>query len=397
MRYPPYYDPTQYSYLDSLSALNHSNRALYRKFDTKFQSLLNDVYMDVVDDIGKDDQFMHVLLHRLAYIQDIQTRIDITEDLEEKIKDTLIKKGKSEEEISQTINKLCALKHYINKIYDILRDDKIKEIYKENNTEDNSLILDTKLYYILLDGKILFEEFLWFSQTIYHYTYEQDNTAIEAEYLPIYTNLCKDKVVTPINFFCLSLLDAARFRKRVLKGIDEPFSVKDFPLELRNFCFDQYIKHETEKRLAELKKDYDRPLEATWEEAQMELLTDEQVVFNQAKNDPMMSADIVRMSELFIAYLKNEMEIDDVPSAKQQQYCTYSVPDAPKTRDEIEEDIVRASKRSAQRFTHFLEVYEQKGYLDFRGDLPREIFEYLLERYDLTYSADNFIRFFRSE
>ena len=394
MRYhDPYYDPT----IGALSTISHQSMAFVRKFDAKYQAQLNEVYAQIIGYIGDDEQCMHNLLYRLSYIPDIQTREGIAEDLEEKIREVLTQKRKSEEEISQTIKKLDALKHYISQIDDFLRNDTVKEIYQKNNTKDNSFQLDARVYYVLLETKKSYEEFLWFSQTLYHYAHEQDDVTIEAENLPIYTKLFKDKIVAPIPFFCLSLLEAARFRERVLHNIDEPVSVKNFPLELRNFCFDKYIQYETERRLAELKKEYDRPLEATWYEAQMELLTDEQVVINQAKNDHEMSADVVRMSELFIAYLKNEMEIDDVPSAKQQQYCTYIVPDALKTRDEIEADIIRASKRSAQRFTHFLNVYEQKGYLDFRGDLPREIFEYLLERYDLAYSADNFIRFFRSE
>ena len=82
------------------------------------------------------------------------------------------------------------------------------------------------------------------------------------------------------------------------------------------------------------------------------------------------------------------------PSKKKQKYCTYIVPDAGKTRDEIEADLLRASQKSARTFANLLMAYRRDGYLDFRNEAPADIFEYLRERYELTYSAGNFTRYF---
>ena len=95
-----------------------------------------------------------------------------------------------------------------------------------------------------------------------------------------------------------------------------------------------------------------------------------------------------------------EVEIDEdgnIINYDSQKYCTYIVPNALKSRDEIEADTVRASKGSAQKFTHFLLAYEKNGYYDFRGEEPGDIFEYLNERYKLNYTRDNFVRYFKRE
>ena len=83
------------------------------------------------------------------------------------------------------------------------------------------------------------------------------------------------------------------------------------------------------------------------------------------------------------------------PTTKaKQKYCTYIVPNAGKTRDEIEADLERASKKSAKTFVNLLLSYEREGYLDFREESTPDIFEYLKKRYNLTYTSGNFARYF---
>lgn len=94
-----------------------------------------------------------------------------------------------------------------------------------------------------------------------------------------------------------------------------------------------------------------------------------------------------------LLYPKKQTEI--IPE-KRQPFCTYTVPNALKTREEVEIDLVRASKKSASTFARLLLSYMKNGYLDFRGEDPSEIFEYLQKRYDIThYRAGNFCRYFK--
>ena len=94
-----------------------------------------------------------------------------------------------------------------------------------------------------------------------------------------------------------------------------------------------------------------------------------------------------------LIYPKNQSEI--IPE-KRQPFCTYTVPNALKSREEVEIDLVRASKKSASTFARLLLSYMKYGYLDFRGEEPSEIFEYLQKRYDIThYQAGNFCRYFK--
>ena len=112
--------------------------------------------------------------------------------------------------------------------------------------------------------------------------------------------------------------------------------------------------------------------------------------------------DILRMAELFLTYLQDNMNllqnsqlVNITNNVTAFPYCTYIVTDTDKTRDEIEADIVRAAKKSAQTFANLLTNYKLKGFLDFRGETPKEIYEYMKERYNLTYSAANFTRYFK--
>ena len=77
-----------------------------------------------------------------------------------------------------------------------------------------------------------------------------------------------------------------------------------------------------------------------------------------------------------------------------QKYCTYIVQNDFKSADDIEADLVRASKKEAKTFINLLLAYERQGYLDFRGEDAGDIYEYLKERYNLSYSRGQFVRNF---
>lgn len=98
------------------------------------------------------------------------------------------------------------------------------------------------------------------------------------------------------------------------------------------------------------------------------LLRNEIKVFDEFAEDHDMNPEAVRMARYLIERLKDELGVSD----RSQPYCTYSIPNAAKSRDEIEADILRMSKEEAPRFARFLISYERQQLFDFRGD-SREI------------------------
>lgn len=99
-----------------------------------------------------------------------------------------------------------------------------------------------------------------------------------------------------------------------------------------------------------------------------------------------------------IEELENEQtDVASIPASDvvPEDFCTYIVPNAAKSREEIEADLVRGATKSAKVFATMLMRYEKEGYLDFREEPISDIFEYLKERYTLTYDLDNFRRVFK--
>ena len=72
-----------------------------------------------------------------------------------------------------------------------------------------------------------------------------------------------------------------------------------------------------------------------------------------------------------------------VPKGKNlsEDFCTYIVPGAAKSREELEADIERASHKSASIFARLLKSYKDHGFLDFRGESASDIYAYFKERY----------------
>lgn len=95
----------------------------------------------------------------------------------------------------------------------------------------------------------------------------------------------------------------------------------------------------------------------------------------------------------FITFLRNKID-ESCTDSPRIDFCTYIVPGVEKSRDEIETDITRVSKKSAQVFSNLLMNYRSRGYLDFRNEPVSEIFEYLKTRYKLPYSFDTFRKAF---
>ena len=187
-----------------------------------------------------------------------------------------------------------------------------------------------------------------------------------------------------------------------------------FPVTLRNACFDIYIR----LRAQQIKKDIlqeETLLKVPTPEELLQILVNEELenvqMYTEKHNGKIVEYSfleipteyLLKWANLFIEYLQdmiaNHRPIPTKHEPKKllprMPYCTYIVPNAPKTRDEIEADIVRASKKSAQTFANLLTRYREKGYLDFRGESPHEVYEYMKERYLFDYTEGNFSRYFK--
>lgn len=100
--------------------------------------------------------------------------------------------------------------------------------------------------------------------------------------------------------------------------------------------------------------------------------------------------------DMFASTVKDDEKEQNIQIINRKTpYCTYIIPGAEKSRDEIEADLERASKKSAATFCALLIRYEKLKYLDFREESVTDIFEYLKERYHLGYLEDNFTKAFR--
>jgi len=98
------------------------------------------------------------------------------------------------------------------------------------------------------------------------------------------------------------------------------------------------------------------------------------------------------LSSYQLAYLSECIENLRQAADASPSYCTYIVPGTDKTRDEIEADLANASRQSAAKFREFLHNYRVNGYLDFRHEVPAQIYTYLHARYNLPYDMGNFTR-----
>ena len=89
-----------------------------------------------------------------------------------------------------------------------------------------------------------------------------------------------------------------------------PVPVKDFPISLRNYCFDQYISTCAYDDLKVLLKDNDRLNAPDMEDAKRELLKNEVKAFRQAAENKA-DDNVMRMAEYFIRYLRQNMGFEN--------------------------------------------------------------------------------------
>jgi hypothetical protein len=391
MRTQPFND----SPMPDFSAIN---RSIAWMTDPTLPALLEKTYQVIITNRDARPFFL-VAYDALSEITGYNKRLNVAYQLKDRLLNYLKSRYMEGEELDKQSDEFESLIHYLQMLdHSCSHCENIYKLYRDNPNVPTQKI-DAIVYYHFLQYNDHKDEFLWLSQAKFHFAHIEKDESVNRLYLPLYVHLFKDKyVASPAINFCQSLLETQQYIQQILKGDKcEPVTVKSFPIELRNYCFDQYIENKADEALKILSEDNDRPDPATTYEAKMELLSVEESVFDDSADDPDTNPEAVHMAQYLMDRLKDDLGIVDTSSAKSQPYCTYISPNAPKPREEIEADIVMASKRSAQRFANRLLAMNRLGYLDFLGDTPKEVFDYLHQRYDLPYSAENFVRYFRSE
>jgi hypothetical protein len=221
------------------------------------------------------------------------------------------------------------------------------------------------------------------------------------------------KIVTNSGFdFCRGLYYAEGAREWLINGETEQHhelpTLDTHDLEFINQCYDLFVSYQierirkncsiSEQRLKKESEYYEELLKNLRRENSQENRQKYADILTQKAYDSLFA----RLRDL-MSYVTQRMKMEQtkeellqLTSKKpKQKFCTYIVPNSGKTRDEIEEDLIRASQKSANTFVRLLLSYEENGYLDFREESPADIFEYLKDRYNLKYSLGNFTRYFK--
>lgn len=377
-------------YLPPLPDLSAINRNLAWMTDPNFRALIDNTYQAIISNQG-EKPFVITIYDELCKIIGSNKRLNVAYEIKDNLISYLESRYKESNERKKQVKEFNSLIHFLQVLDRIDCDKNIEEFYRKNPNIPIQR-LNSFTYYYSLNKHIDHDEFLWFSQLHFHFAHIE-KTSIDTTYLPLYTNCFKNIYVAhPAIYFCQSLIEAQHFIDKALKGENcPPVTVKSFLIHPRIYCFDKYVESLSKEKLKELLKDNDRQDIPDDDEAKEELLRDELKACDKVVEKPSINQEAVKMARYLIERLKDDLGLSD----KSQPYCTYSLPDATKTRDEIEIDLRRASKHGAPRFARLLLHYEKQNLLDFRGDSPREIFDYMSERYDLEYTAGQFIRNFK--
>ena len=387
------------SYYDSLPNFSAINKSVAWATDPTLPKLLEETYLSIIR--SKDERpYVEIAYHALSEIVGYNKRLNVAYNLKDRLLSYFQSRYVEGEDLKKIDDDFESLIHYLQVLDRAAgHSEAVNKLYK-NNPKTPVQRLDAIVYFFVISKDVEADDFLWFSQALFHYVHIV-NKPIETTLLPIYAYSFKDKIIAyPAINFCLSLIEAMELINKMCYPKSCPaVTVKSFPGAKRNMCFDKYVDIQAQKELKILLEDNDKKEVSNLYDAKYELLDDERTVFDEYENDPDSHPEAVKMAKYLIERLEDDLGIDEKEEDNiiSQRYCTYIVPGALKSRDEIEADLREVSKRSAQRFARRLIVYEGNGYLDFYGDTPKEVYEYLKKRYRLTYSQDHFIRYFRPE
>ncbi|MBR4562896.1 MAG: hypothetical protein IKO26_00380 [Paludibacteraceae bacterium] len=247
MHYHPSYDP--------LAGFDALNRSFAWAFDAEFQKMANATFETIISN-KNDDPLLMAANDALPSVK-TRKRLEVAQWLESKLLDYWTTHHVEDKEIKLLEQDFHSLYHYLLTVQDcISADENIQSIIREN-PDTPSQRIEAIVYYLLIKHPNHKDEFLWFSQAHYYYAHTVKDSTMDYINLPLHAFLFKNKYLAyPAIVFCQSLLEAMHFVKRVFDGNEcPPITVKDFPIKLRNYCFDQYVEYRAKEQLKILFED----------------------------------------------------------------------------------------------------------------------------------------------
>lgn len=293
--------------------------------DENFTILVDKIYRKVITSLDDRPYFL-VAYDALSEIVNYNARLNAAYQVQDKLKEYW--KTRLEEDDYKIMEKeFDSLIHYLQILDGALSiEAKLKDFYRAHSDQSIQRV-DSVVYFMLIKLRKYQDEFLWFSQAHYHYAHVEKK-ALDSTSLPLYVFPFKGKIVPDSAIrFCQSLLEGWHFTNRVFHGNElPPTTIKEFPVSLRNYCFDEYIRLRAAVELDILSKDNERDYEADLDDAKIELLKKEVAIYKEAQAGEI-DPETLKMAAFFIKHLKidlglekpDAMEID--PSSEE-----YNIP-----------------------------------------------------------------------
>lgn len=249
----------------------------------------------------------------------------IVEHLQEYIQEL----GATEKELTRLKQECRSLASYIRYVDNlILRYDQAGLIYTRNK-EKNQMDVEAFIYYKMLSCLNEIKHYIAFSQTLWAFMQVKSKVPVTPLAMPPYEDFFYQRIHTrDIIEFCTSLLAAESWRRGfIAKQKITIITIREFPLTLRNACFDEYISLRVMEIQAELSADNDRLYPPTEQECMKELYEREQQPYNQLAGMQQFrgsqafaevwtpsTPDVLRMTEIFFAYLKDKITVTPTPT-----------------------------------------------------------------------------------
>lgn len=301
---PTFYDP-----MPDFSAIN---RSLAWVYDPTLPTLLDNTFQTIIAPRDDSKSLVVAAYEALTEIVGYNKRLNVAYRLQDKLNAYLKSNHTPEADIKQQSDELDSLINYLQVLDTACRhSESINKLYNENADKPISMI-DMFVYLSTIIQKDHHDEFLCFSQLLYNHKHQTEQI-VKPEQLPIFVHLFRERIIArPAMNFCISLLECMTYIKS-FRSKDKKcplVSVREFPIKLRNYCFDQYINICAFEDLKVLLKDNDRQNEPNMYDAEIELLKKEVESYKLAMESHV-DDNVLRMTGYFIGHLRDKLGFDN--------------------------------------------------------------------------------------
>lgn len=281
--------------------------------DHELPNLVNKAF-DAVITNQDDSPFIVTVYRTLLDSLSPQRRLNILYQLEPRLLEYYKSRYVEGDDLMQYRSELTALKHYLDQLSLVVRESKILKSMYDNRVKYDPARLDCYVYYhSILPQSSSHDEFLAFSQTLYHYKHINTSVHQDTITIPIYVFLFYNRIVMSNAIsFCESLLEAESFRTKTVKADAAvlPATVRAFPVDLRNACFNEYIRIKGMEQQKILAENNERDDEVSLFEGELELLKIEAQNYKDAL-DRKIDPETLKMARFFIRRLRTSLGFDN--------------------------------------------------------------------------------------